>query len=102
MGLIFEWDAKKSRQNFKKHAVSFDEAVTVFGDPLSLTIPDSLHSDGEDRFVTVGESVKRRHLVVVRVERGDNIRILSARCATRRQRKDDEEGCERSTLHRDA
>jgi uncharacterized DUF497 family protein len=92
MSLGFEWDDEKAKQNLKKHRVSFDEASTVFGDPLALTIPDPLHSVEEDRFVTLGESHRRRLVVVVSTERGDKIRIISARVATRRERKDYEEG----------
>lgn len=92
MGLTFEWDEKKARKNLKKHGVSFEEAATVFGDPLSLTIDDPLHSKYEKRFVTMGESMRRRILVVVHAERGDNIRIISARVATRRERRAYEEG----------
>ena len=53
MGLVFEWDEKKAQQNFRKHDVTFEEATTIFGDPLSLTIDDPLHSKGEHRFVTI-------------------------------------------------
>jgi uncharacterized protein len=94
MGLAFEWDDKKAKQNVQKHGVSFEEASTAFGDPLSRTIPDPLHSEEEDRFVTLGESNRRRLLVVVFTERGDNIRIISARVATRRERQDYEEDIE--------
>jgi uncharacterized DUF497 family protein len=94
MGLTFEWDEKKGKQNLKKHDVSFEEAGTVFGDPLSRTIVDPLHSQDEDRFVLLGESHERRLLVVVFTERGENIRIISTRCASRRERKDYEEGIE--------
>jgi uncharacterized DUF497 family protein len=94
MGLEFEWDEKKAGNNVKKHGVSFEEASTVFGDPLARTIPDPLHSAGEDRFVTLGESLRRRLLVVVFTERGEKIRVISARTATRRERKDYEEGRE--------
>ena len=78
--------------NLKKHGVSFKEASTVFSDPLALTIPDPLHSEGEDRFITLGESHRRRLVVVVFTERRDKIRIISARLATRRERRDYEEG----------
>jgi len=91
MGLNFEWDDKKSKENFKKHGVSFEEAATVFGDPLSITIPDPKHSKTEDRFIIIGESIQRRTLVVVHVERTDKIRIISARRATRREKKTYEE-----------
>jgi len=92
MPLSFEWDENKARSNLAKHHVSFEEASTVFGDPLSLTIPDPAHSRAEDRFVIVGKSHQHRLLVVVHTERGDNIRIISARRASRRERKNYEEG----------
>jgi uncharacterized DUF497 family protein len=91
MGLSFEWDDDKANANFKKHKVSFEEASTVFGDPLSRTIFDPLHSDEEDRFIILGESNCRRLLVVVFTDRDERIRIISARAATRRERKDYEE-----------
>ena len=86
MALLFEWDASKARANVTKHGVTFDEASTVFQDALSVTIGDPLHSDGEDRFVLVGHSHKNRLLVVVHTERGDRIRIISARQATAKER----------------
>jgi hypothetical protein len=69
MPLTFEWDEKKAKQNIKKHKVSFEEAAIVFADPLSLTIPDPLHSEEEDRFVTMGMPIKGRLLVVAHTER---------------------------------
>jgi uncharacterized DUF497 family protein len=92
MSLAFEWDENKAKQNLKKHGVSFEEASTVLSDPLARTIQDPLHSEEEDRFVHLGQSQRRRLLVVVFTERGDKIRIISARVATRRERKDHEEG----------
>src|SRR5437763_3908124 len=94
MGLEFEWDEDKAKKNLKKHGVSVEEASAVFGDPLALTIPDPLHSEEEDRFITLGESHRRRLVVVVSTDRGDKIRIISARVATRRERRDYEEGSE--------
>ena len=91
MRLNFEWDARKARSNAEKHGVSFFEASTVFGDPDSVTIPDPLHSSDEERFVTVGSSQQGRILVVVATERGANLRIISARLASRRERKQYEE-----------
>jgi uncharacterized DUF497 family protein len=88
----FEWDRGKSKSNLSKHGVSFEEAATVFGDPLSLTISDPGHSDEEDRFVTIGVSSKLRTIVLVHTDRGDHVRIVSARQATTRERKDYEEG----------
>ena len=79
--LSFEWDDKKAHGNELKHGISFSEACTVFGDSLSLTIHDPLHSESEDRFVLIGTSHKNRMLIVVYTERGDNIRIISARKA---------------------
>jgi len=93
MGLIFEWDPRKAEENDDKHGVSFEEAATVFGDPLSLTIADPRHSTDEDRFVIIGASLpQRRLLVVVHTERKGRIRIISARVATPRERKTYEEG----------
>ena len=86
MGLLFEWDPKKARLNIKTHAVSFDEASTAFRDPLSRTIDDPLHSDDEERFVLIGQSIRGRLLVVVHTERSDRIRIISARLATKKER----------------
>ncbi len=91
-GLIFDWDHEKAKQNLRKHGVTFREAVTVFGDPLSLTIDDPLHSSEEDRFVIIGQSDRQRVLVVVFTERRGYIRIISARVATRRERESYEEG----------
>jgi uncharacterized DUF497 family protein len=86
MGLLFEWDPKKARQNIKMHGISFDEASTAFRDPLSITIDDPLHSKGEERLVLIGESLRGRLLVVVHTERGDSVRIISARLATNKER----------------
>ena len=83
MPLSFEWDEKKARSNANKHGVTFDEASTVFGDARSLTIPDPMHSEVEERFVTMGSSHRGKLVVVVHTERGDNIRIISARAANR-------------------
>jgi hypothetical protein len=85
--LTFEWDANKARANLAKHTVSFPEATTVFGDPVSVTIPDPAHSQTEYRFIILGRSHSGRILVVVHTERGDNIRVISARPASRRERK---------------
>jgi uncharacterized protein len=94
MGLTFEWDANKARENLQKHGVSFEEATTVFGDPLSLTIDDPIHSAEEERSIIIRRSYRRRTLVVVHAERVDTIRIISARPATRRERRTYEEGFE--------
>jgi uncharacterized DUF497 family protein len=92
MSLEFEWDPDKAKRNIKKHGVSFEEAMTVFADPLSLTIHDPDHSDEEDRYVILGESSRRRLLVVVFTDREDSIRIITASVATRQERKNYEEG----------
>ncbi len=94
MDAEFEWDIEKAESNLQKHGVSFEEAATVFFDLLSLTIPDPLHSDEENRFVTTGLSEQQRQLVVVDSERDDRIRIISARPATASERKKYESGIE--------
>jgi uncharacterized DUF497 family protein len=91
MQLIFEWDQNKARTNLVKHGVSFAEAATVFADPLSRTIPDPDHSQAEDRWIVLGQTNQKKLLVVVYTERGDNIRMISARRASRRERKQYEE-----------
>ena len=83
----FEWDPEKARQNFKKHGVYFDEAATVFYDPLSATFDDPDHSRGEHRLITVGVSSQGRLLVVAHTERGSAVRIIKARPATAHERK---------------
>ena len=87
----FEWDGQKAEENRKKHGVSFDEAVTVFYDPLSATFDDPDHSEDEDRLVTVGYSVRGWLLVVCHVERGVVTRLINARRATASERKRHEE-----------
>ena len=94
MDTVFEWNRDKAEQNLKKHNIPFEEATTVFSDRLSLTIPDPLHSEEEDRFVITGLSHQQRQLVVVFTEREEKIRIISARVATPRERKKYEEGKE--------
>ena len=83
----FAWDRRKERANLDKHGVSFTEATTVFGDPLAASIPDPDHSEGEERFVTVGYSSRNRLIVVCHTEQGDTVRIISAREATSYERK---------------
>jgi uncharacterized DUF497 family protein len=85
--LKFEWEPQKAKINLKKHGVSFAEASTAFEDVLSLTIDDPLHSSDEERLVLIGMSFKNRLTIVVHTERGDNIRIISARKATKKERK---------------
>jgi hypothetical protein len=93
--LLFEWDPNKARRNTETHGISFDEASTAFKDTLSLTIHDPLHSDDEDRFILIGKSHENRLLVVVHTERGNKIRIISARKATNKERKQYEESTKR-------
>ena len=83
----FEWDGTKATSNLKKHHVSFDEAVTVFYDPLAASFADPDHSRDDSRLVTVGYSVQGRLLVVCHVERAGVVRVISARRATPRERK---------------
>jgi len=90
--VIYEWDPEKAEANLRKHGVSFEEAATVFLDPLAVTYPDPDHSDEEDREITIGHSGKQRVLFVSHCQRGDRIRLLSARKATQRERKGHEEG----------
>ena len=87
MKLNFEWDEKKAKSNRKKHGIGFDEAATVFLDPLSMTIPDHDHSAEEQRYIDIGSSEKGRVLVVVYTDRGVNIRIISCRRATYSERR---------------
>ena len=94
--LLFEWDPEKAKENFETHGISFDEASTAFGDILSLAIYDPLHSDEEDRFVLIGNSHRNRLLVVVHTVRADRVRLISARKATKKERKQYEENAKRS------
>lgn len=82
----FEWNNDKANLNLKKHGISFEEVVTVFWDECGLIISDPEHSESEDRFVLLGMSENQRVLIVVHCERGDSIRIISARAATKRER----------------
>ena len=91
MSLKFEWDIHKAKSNERKHGVTFEEASTVLSDFLSITIPDPLHPGDEERFVIIGQSDRRRTLVVVHTERSDVIRLISARLANARERKKYEE-----------
>ncbi|MBF0560234.1 MAG: BrnT family toxin, partial [Nitrospirae bacterium] len=84
--MTFEWDAGKADRNFKKHKVTFTEAATVFGDTLSITTFDPDHSIAEERYIIIGHSRKGRLLIVAHTERGDIIRIISARELTKSER----------------
>lgn len=91
MSLKFEWDRKKAAANFSKHRVSFEEALTVFADPLARIFDDEDHSVEEQREIIIGHSARERLLVVCFTSQGESVRIFSARKATRRERKDYEE-----------
>ena len=88
----FEWDPAKATANLLKHGVSFDEASTVFGDLLSVSGRDLMHSEGEARYVTIGLSSEGRILVVCHTDRRNVIRIFSARSVIRKEKKIYEEG----------
>jgi hypothetical protein len=83
----FEWNESKDQANQRKHGISFQEATTVFGDPLAATVPDPDHSHGEPRYVTMGYSTSNRMVVVSHTEEGENFRIISAREANAHERK---------------
>ena len=85
--MIFEWDPQNNRLNLAKHGVSFEEATSVFGDPLSRTFDDPDHSDGEERFIVIGYSNKNRVLFVSHTDDGEVVRLISARGATPNERK---------------
>lgn len=92
MALIFEWDDEKAKKNQRKHEVNFEEAKTVFGDPLLVSFPDEYHSDEEERLVSIGASSQNKILLVAHteiLESGDTIvvRLISARKATASERR---------------
>jgi uncharacterized DUF497 family protein len=91
-GVLFEWDPFKAAHNIRKHGVGFQEAMTVFRDPLAVTFDDPDHSVEERRFVTIGLSSRGRLLFIAHTDREDRIRIISARQATRRETYAYEEG----------
>ncbi len=92
MGLRFEWDPKKAEANLERHKIAFEEAATAFADPLSITIPDPDHSIRESRFILIGRTFAGQTVLIAHTERRDQIRIISARRATRREVKAYEEG----------
>lgn len=92
MAYEFEWDPNKATTNLRKHGVSFEEAVTAFGDPLSILLHDPDHALGEERYLVLGVSRGQHLLVVAFVERPPLTRLISARLATRRERRQYEEG----------
>ena len=91
MSLKFEWDPKKAAANLSRHGVSFEESLTVFGDPLARIFDDEDHSIEEQREIIIGHSAKEHLLVVCFTAQGESVRIFSARKATGRERKDYEE-----------
>ena len=90
--MIYEWDPGKAKTNLRDHRVSFGEAATVFLDPLAITFPDTDHSGEEDREITIGFTRHRRIVFVSHCRQSDRVRIISARRATRKERKQYEEG----------
>ncbi len=82
----FAWDKRKAASNLKKHGISFAEAASVFGDPLSMTFPDPDHSEDEERFITIGMSEGGQVLLFAHADRAEAVRIISARKATRAER----------------
>jgi hypothetical protein len=87
----FEWDPRKAALNLRKHKVSFAEAATVLGDEMAATAYDPVHSIDEERYITIGLSDRHRLLIVAHADRGDRVRIISARELTRKERKEYEE-----------
>jgi uncharacterized protein len=85
--VVYEWNAAKAKTNLQKHGLSFDEAATVFLDPLALTFPDPDHSGGEEREITIGYTAGHQVAFVSHCQRGNRIRIISARKATRREQR---------------
>jgi len=92
LGLLFRWDQNKAKTNLSKHGISFKEASTAFGDPLSVTIDDVDHSRGESRYILLGETINRRLVTVVHTDNDGEIRIISARFATKQERRSYEAG----------
>ncbi len=94
MDLQFEWDEYKAKLNFKKHSIKFEEAITVFKDPLAYIFDDEWHSIDEKREIIIGHDLNYRLLLVCFTERNNKIRIISARLATKKERKDYEQHTE--------
>ncbi len=95
--MIYEWDPEKAKKNLRKHRLSFEEAATVFLDPLAMTYPDPDHSEAEEREITIGHSGKQRVVFVSHCPRGERTRIIGARKATRKERGQYEEGIGKKT-----
>jgi uncharacterized DUF497 family protein len=96
MSLEFEWDTAKADANSKKHGVAFDEALTVFADPLARIFDDSDHSSDEKREIIIGHSIQQRLLIVCFTEREGKVRIISARSVTKGEREDYEKNTQKS------
>jgi uncharacterized DUF497 family protein len=94
MGLNVEWDSDKAEQNERKHGVSFEEALTVLSDPFFAEPPDPDHSEREVRMLLLGRAASGRYLIVSLTERGDAVRLISARLMTARERRSDERSLE--------
>ena len=92
MALIFRWDQRKAKTNLTKHGISFEEASSAFGDPLSITIEDVDHSYGENRYILLGETLEHDLVIVAHTDMNGEIRIISARLATRQERRSYETG----------
>ena len=92
MELLFEWDEEKAQSNWSRHQVSFAEGATIFHDLFVATTPDPDHSEDEERYISIGRSVKGRLLVIVHTKRGDKTRLISCRKATPAERRSYEEG----------
>ena len=90
--MVFDWDLRKASANIRKHGVSFQEAASIFGDPLSITFTDPDHSNNECRFITFGLSLQKRMLVISHKDGENSTRIISARLMTRKERKIYEKG----------
>lgn len=89
--MIYEWDPDKAKQNRRKHRITFEEAATVFLDPQAVTYPDPYHSDKETREITIGHAATDKVVFLSHTQRGERIRIISARKATKKERKQYEE-----------
>lgn len=89
--MIYEWDPKKAKTNIRRHSVSFEEAATIFLDPLAVTYPDPDHSGEEHREITIGRSARHRVLFLSHTRRGERTRLISARKTTKRELKQYEE-----------
>lgn len=94
MEAFVEWDPEKAAQNLRKHGVSFEEAATLLGDPLSVTLPDPDHSQQEQRYLLLGRSSTGRLLIVAHSEEGEQVRIISARVMTPKERRSYERSLE--------